>query len=200
MPANLRQKLFVEEQEELHWPNSVVPYMFSRKHSSRDINAIRRAMKEIERNSCFRFVGRHAGQRDYIYFDPGNGCFSSVGRVGGRQQLSLSSECITSYVIVHELLHALGAYHEHQRPDRNQYVTIDYRNIETGWEWVYAIESHHLDSNKYPYDVNSIMNYYSNAFGKPDSRGYPRTTGQPAPLNSRMSQEDIKKLNLLGKC
>ena len=32
----------------------------------------------------------------------------------------------------HTLLHVLGKYHEHQRPDRDQYITIQWQNIKPG--------------------------------------------------------------------
>ena len=50
---------------------------------------------------------------------------------GGANQVSLSPSVWPS-VVAHELLHALGFTHEHQRPDRDQYVTINYRNIWPG--------------------------------------------------------------------
>lgn len=31
---------------------------------------------------------------------------------------------------IHEFLHALGVHHEHMRPDRNDYVTIIWENIQ----------------------------------------------------------------------
>lgn len=35
-------------------------------------------------------------------------------------------------IVMHELLHTAGMYHEHQRPDRDQYVTILFMNMLVG--------------------------------------------------------------------
>ena len=51
---------------------------------------------------------------------------------GGANQVALSSDGFGPSTVAHELLHALGFTHEHQRPDRDQYVTINYRNIWPG--------------------------------------------------------------------
>lgn len=51
-------------------------------------------------------------------------CFSSVGDQQIGQILSLGSGCDHKAVIEHELLHALGFYHEQSRTDRDDYVDI----------------------------------------------------------------------------
>lgn len=51
-------------------------------------------------------------------------CFSSVGDQQTGQILSLGSGCDHKAVIEHELLHALGFYHEQSRTDRDDYVDI----------------------------------------------------------------------------
>ena len=49
-------------------------------------------------------------QEDYIEIfkgDPG-ACWSYVGRIGGKQQLSLGEGCPDTGVVVHEIMHAIG--------------------------------------------------------------------------------------------
>ena len=58
-----------------------------------------------------------------------NRCESDVGRIGGRQTTSLGGGCYRHGIIVHELGHVVGFQHEQNRPDREQYVKINYENI-----------------------------------------------------------------------
>ena len=51
---------------------------------------------------------------------------------GGPNQFFLSPDFFGPETVAHELLHSLGFMHEHQRPDRDQYVTINYTNIWPG--------------------------------------------------------------------
>ena len=50
---------------------------------------------------------------------------------GGRQPISLQAytACTTKGVAIHEILHALGFYHEMARRDRDKHITINYNNI-----------------------------------------------------------------------
>lgn len=49
-----------------------------------------------------------------------------------RQDVSIGNRCNSKGIIVHELLHALGFWHEQSRPDRNKYVEILWQNIRGG--------------------------------------------------------------------
>ena len=57
-------------------------------------------------------------------------CWSFIGMMGGRQTISLQpSNCIFKGSAMHELMHALGFYHEHTRTDRDKYIKIHWENI-----------------------------------------------------------------------
>ena len=63
------------------------------------------------------------------------GCWSYVGRQGGKQDVNLepgNPGCIHKGVAAHELIHASGFFHEQSRTDRDDYVTIHWDNIQKG--------------------------------------------------------------------
>ena len=60
-------------------------------------------------------------------------CYSYIGRIVIPQDMSLAPGCISrNGTIMHEFLHALGIYHEQSRGDRDDYVIINFSNIEPG--------------------------------------------------------------------
>lgn len=46
--------------------------------------------------------------------------------------MSLARDCLVPYIIWHEMMHALGFEHEHQRPDRDAYIRVQYSNVVPG--------------------------------------------------------------------
>ncbi|RKH44499.1 hypothetical protein D7Y23_27480 [Corallococcus sp. AB050B] len=156
------------------WPNGVVPYVHV--YGSLDDNyVINDAIRHWQRKTGLRFVPLSASTPtsvDHVYFVKGQGCYSHVGRKGGRQFITLEGACGLSGVI-HELGHAIGFWHEQSREDRDTYVEILWDNIEDGKE--HNFEQHISDSDDFgPYDFASVMHYHSTAFGKPDP-----VTGDP---------------------
>ncbi|XP_077629626.1 astacin-like metalloendopeptidase [Crocuta crocuta] len=119
------------------WPKNgevvEVPFLLSSKYdkSSRDI--LLKAFDEFERFTCIRFVA-YQGQRDFISIVPMSGCFSSVGRSGGMQVVSLAPTCLQKGpgIVLHELMHVLGFWHEHSRADRDHYIRVNWNEILPG--------------------------------------------------------------------
>lgn len=63
-------------------------------------------------------------------------CCSYVGRRGnGPQAISIGKNCDKFGIVVHELGHVIGFWHEHTRPDRDDHVTIIRDNIQPGETW-----------------------------------------------------------------
>ena len=63
-----------------------------------------------------------------------NGCWSSVGKQNGTQVLEISDWCFNNRSVPHELLHAAGIYHEHARPDRDDFIEVHNDCITDGYE------------------------------------------------------------------
>ncbi|KAK0136317.1 High choriolytic enzyme 2 [Merluccius polli] len=139
-----------------------VPIKISTRYSMAERQVIIQSLVEFHSVSCIRFVWRLC-QHDYLYFFPGNGCWSYVGRQGGRQLVSIQQHgCVSSRVIQHEILHALGFHHEQSRSDRDDFVQIVTENSKP----VYLHNFNKVATNNVgtTYDYNSIMHYSRYAF------------------------------------
>ncbi|KAK6726492.1 hypothetical protein RB195_004675 [Necator americanus] len=139
----------------------IVPYTITGSYSSEEINVIYDAMKSIDRNTCIRFRPRSSeAEEDYVDIQNGLG-------EGGTGSIC-PSRCMKYDVVIHELLHVLGLWHEHMREDRDQYVKVHNENIKDGYQNQFGKI---LPSDAYtygvPYDYLSIMHYEKNAFAKP---------------------------------
>src|ERR1700744_4220184 len=115
--------------------------------AANELQIIKGALKTYKEKTCIQFVP-WTNERDHLYIFKDFGheyecyqllaslymrrCYSLVGRVGGRQELSLGRGCVFHEIIVHELMHTLGFWHEQSRGDRDQYVVIRWENMQPG--------------------------------------------------------------------
>ncbi|KAK0403238.1 hypothetical protein QR680_016803 [Steinernema hermaphroditum] len=163
-------------------------------------NLIRRSLRHVESETCIRFR-ENGNDHDYLQFIRGSGCYSNVGRVGGRQQVSIGYGCDHLGIIAHETLHALGLWHEQSRNDRDNFIWINLNTIIAGtvgnFEKRSVLTSDNMDQ---PYDLGSVMHYGSRAFSIDYNRysiqtrdsNYQQTIGQ----RQGLSFKDAKMINL----
>ncbi|XP_078489165.1 zinc metalloproteinase nas-6-like [Ciona intestinalis] len=183
----------------------IIPYETSEYLSSAEKKEITQAIDEINDNTCLQFLPRKSNdsKEHYIRFEWDEVCSSAVGKTGGAQEVILSQECSTKGGVLHELMHTLGFLHEHNRPDRDQYINIEWENIipekRSRFNKWQVTEGGVL--NDFPYDVTSVTHYDSFAFS---NNGEPTITGLdgfPLPTqNTNLSVLDIDKINHVYGC
>jgi len=109
-------------------------------------------------------------QTNYVTFNFNTGdfsgvCESSVGMLGGQQFVGGSVSCALG-TLVHEMGHTIGLLHEHQRPDRDTYITFTEANVDKPW----IAGNFDFFSYNYQtiglYDYASVMHYPPFAFTK----------------------------------
>ena len=155
------------------WPNRIVRYRISYSISPSAARNINTAIARYQNSTCLRFIST-SGAGDYIDFvSTGSGCYSYVGRKGGRQIINLQIPgCTTVGIIIHEIGHAIGFWHEQSRPDRDQYVDIHWNNIRNKKSSQFMKRKYsEVDYQGSGYDYRSIMHYRRTAFNKAGCRG-----------------------------
>ncbi|KAI6214298.1 Zinc metalloproteinase nas-8 [Aphelenchoides besseyi] len=149
------------------WPQARIPYVLSTQYNERERAVLARAFQEYHRKTCIRFAPKETFDRDYLYIGKIDGCYSDVGKAGGRQELSLDDGCMQYDTIVHELMHSIGFYHEHERWDRDHFIQILWQNIDReAYDQFGRVDLAESSYYGEGYDYHSIMHYDSMAFSK----------------------------------
>ncbi|XP_067876353.1 tolloid-like protein 2 isoform X2 [Heterodontus francisci] len=190
------------------WPGGIIPYVIGGNFTGTQRAIFKQAMRHWEKFTCVTFVERTSEESFIVFTYRPCGCCSYVGRRGGGPQaISIGKNCDKFGIVVHELGHVIGFWHEHTRPDRDTHVSIIRENIQPGQEYNFLkMEPAEVNSLGEAYDFDSIMHYARNTF----SRGVfldtilPRRDihGMRPPIGQRvrLSHGDITQAKKLYRC
>lgn len=167
---NSRRRRAATARQDRLWDDAVIPYEIDKVFSDERAALFRSAMRHWENYTCVKFVERLADEhKNYIVFTERScGCCSFVGKRGnGPQAISIGKHCDKFGIVVHELGHVVGFWHEHTRPDRDQHVQILNKNIMPGQEYNFnKLTKDEVNSLGLAYDYDSILHYATNTFAK----------------------------------
>ncbi len=187
------------------WPDGIVPYAFGDGIAAAQRDTVLAAVRHWTENTRISFVERtaaNAGEHSgWIVFRPTNGCASSVGRTDKQPQDLFVQSCTVGSVI-HEIGHAVGLYHEHTRPDRDMWITVDNEQI-IGDDPARGVRSkaHNFEIMRTnsvelgPYDYDSIMHYGTHFFAKGDKPTIIVPPGESIGQRLGLSPGDISAVN-----
>ena len=147
------------------WPGGVVPYDISKLSAAQQTNALRGMQQWTNTGAKIVFVPRTT-ETAYVSFTGNTNAGNNTSQIGFKPGVR-NDVNITAFwwrqgewMPAHELGHVLGFFHEHQRWDRDQCVTIHYDNIKPGRAFDYDwIAKTNWIVSSLPYDYHSIMHY-----------------------------------------
>ncbi len=190
------------------WPNGRVPYVLTKNNKGGEMSDafrkdVRKAVQTWEdavntRGRTFiKFVeiSSTAAVKENNWVEitekvEGTRNFANLGAKYRNEMLSESS------ALLHEFGHVLGLVHEHQRKDRNDYITVNYGNIP---------DERHSDFNTdtFPskiegkFDFDSVMLYSSTTFASKGNSWVRKSDGKAFGGNYTLSAGDAAAVQSL---
>ncbi len=187
---------FIEAPKVKPWVGAEVAYSFDPRFVNPE--RVQRVLAYFNEYTPVRFVP-FTNQKDSLVFSPGqsNLCLSYVGMIGGHQPIYLDDRCYDKE-ITHEIMHALGFIHEHSRPDRDQFVRVNWDKIEEDKQSQFeaAPAAMAVPQKNRPFDFQSVMIYQPTEFARirGDLTIESLTGAKIEPSASGLSPEDLARL------
>eukprot|EP00795_Rhopilema_esculentum_P010741 gene10741-19526_t len=150
------------------WRTRTVPYIISGQ-SYDAVQKIEAAMRDLEKRVCLKFRKHQSGDKAWLNIYRGNSCWANIGRslAFGKTDVSLGPSCLSQTLIQHELIHALGFFHEQSRRDRDNYVNVLNWNISPANLYNFdKTKKYEAETFGVPYDYSSIMHYTKTTWTK----------------------------------
>lgn len=201
--ADMVQGVVVNDDGSNRWPGGVIPYTITDANTTTILNAI----DMIEDQTPGVTLIPRTTETNYVTFRDDTGCSSRIGVFGGQQFINVSVASCSTGNAAHEILHALGLYHEQSRCDRDNWVTIDFTEVQSGKEgnfWKAGAPdatSGCVDATDVgTYDYGSMMHYSAFAWAigsNPTITAIQPLNGAVMGQRSRVGPTDAATIDLL---
>ncbi|XP_062592704.1 uncharacterized protein LOC134254174 [Saccostrea cucullata] len=153
------------------WPNRTIHYVIDYPsfdpYQTQAEDKIKSSLALFEAAACIHWVEvtEATTTNNYIkFFGNTTSCASYVGYIRRTEQkIWLGPGCLWTSIVLHEVLHALGAWHEQQRTDREENICVLFENIKPGA--VGNFERQHIHEYA-PYNLGSVLQYGLSSFAK----------------------------------
>ena len=146
-----------------YWTAGIVPYKMNISLPPSYRSTVVQAIHSISSRApiSFKLMSNNSNYTNYIVFKySATGNDSFVGQQGGAQEVNINDN--DEATIIHEIMHALGFFHEQSRADRDYYIDINTSNIRP--EKLHNFNKYNVSYSGVdlgPFDFNSIMLYSS---------------------------------------
>ncbi|XP_022081621.1 dorsal-ventral patterning tolloid-like protein 1 [Acanthaster planci] len=153
------------------WPNGTLVYTYAADVSSHTKLLFEKAIKKYKEKTGIQFVEAHDGSyvgtiQPLTVRQRGAGCYATLGCVGVNCGGFINLQkyaCEVIGVMLHEIGHALGRFHEHTRSDRDNHIFVIRSNIRPGFEKNFEKRQWPIVA---PYDSHSVMHYAALAYSR----------------------------------
>ncbi|XP_011057337.1 PREDICTED: high choriolytic enzyme 1-like [Acromyrmex echinatior] len=202
--SDIKRNVLSDDADWHWWSDGVIPIVVDGDFDEKGHEHIHQAINEFKKYTCIEVKAR-TNEDNYVKISSDySGCWSEIGRKGGEQKMNLQiPECLGKGVIMHQFMHVAGFSHEHTRSDRDNYVKINWENIQEDAKRNFKKTELKWSNFDIPYDYDSIMHSSAYASAVHD---YVKTI---IPLKDpnikigqreRLSDLDVMKINVMYNC
>lgn len=182
------------------WINNTIPYKFDNSPPARKREAVLSAIQHIESVTNIKFIKINNLNKnqfpDFININSrdGSGCNADIGRKGGAQIFNIGNCSFLS--VIHEFVHAIGMFHEHNRSDRDSYITVYWDRIRKDKRQNFQINGTESENIR-EYDYASITHYANNTFSVSSWPTITTPNGEKIGRRNGLSMGDIYAINYM---
>lgn len=148
------------------WPGGIIPYQFDSGITPQEQEIYLDGLREWELAANVKFIP-HTTEANYVllrfFYQKGTNTYV----VSGTEPSILTIDSLARNQICHEAGHLLGFQHEHVRTNRDDYITVNFNNLQSGVDGegpgsggisdLYVIDTNSTSFGAY--DFESVMHY-----------------------------------------